>query len=218
MPLSLASLRERLARSPAYAVLRTLRRTPDRLLHPARRRAALRELREMDLPNTVVFVCYGNICRSPYAAGAFQRALPPELAGVRVLSAGMVGAGRPTPREGIAVAARRGIDLSSHRAALLTREAARTAGLVVVMSEDQRRSVIRDFGREPRGILVLGDLDPLPIDLRAMLDPWRQPEAAFEDSYGRIDRCVRELVGALAESAAGATAASPAREAAARGA
>jgi len=197
---TLAALRERLAGSRAYAVLRALRRTPDRLLHPARRRAALRELRESDRPNTVVFVCYGNICRSPYAAAAFQRALPPELAGIRTFSAGMVGANRPAPREGIAVAGRRGIDLSGHRATLLTREAARTAGLVVVMSEDQRRSVVHDFGRAPRGIVVLGDLDPLPIDLRTVRDPWRQPEAAFEDSYARIDRCVRELVKALAEA------------------
>ncbi|HEX8272388.1 MAG TPA: hypothetical protein VF615_07020 [Longimicrobiaceae bacterium] len=202
MPQTLAALRERLAGSRAYAVLRELRRAPDRLLHPSRRRAALRELRESDLPNTVVFVCYGNICRSPYAAAAFRRALPPELAGIRVQSAGMVGANRPAPREGIAVAARRGVDLSAHRATLLTRETARTAGLVVVMGEDQRRSVVRDFGREPRGIVVLGDLDPLPIDLRTVRDPWRQPEAAFEDSYARIDRCVAELVRALAGAAA----------------
>ncbi|HEU0079793.1 MAG TPA: hypothetical protein VFQ76_19260, partial [Longimicrobiaceae bacterium] len=126
---------------------------------------------------------------------------------------GMVGANRPAPREGIAVAARRGIDLSGHRATLLTREAARTAGLVVVMSEDQRRSVLHDFGRAPGGIVVLGDLDPLPIDLRTVLDPWRQPEAAFEDSYARIDRCVRELVKALAE--AGSAGESAPREAAA---
>ncbi|HEX2189853.1 MAG TPA: hypothetical protein VHG51_13180 [Longimicrobiaceae bacterium] len=207
MPQSIAALRERLSGSPAYAVLRSLRRAPDRLLHPSRRRAALRELREMDTPHSVVFVCYGNICRSPYAAAAFELALPPALSGIRVASAGMVGANRPSPREGIAVAARRGVDLSAHRATLLTREAARTAGLVVVMSGDQRRSVVRDFGREPRGIVVLGDLDPNPIDLRAVRDPWRQPEAAFEDSYDRIDRCVRALVRALAEAADGAAAA-----------
>jgi protein-tyrosine-phosphatase len=99
------------------------------------------------------------------------------------------------------VASRRGIDLSAHRAMLLTRDLARTAGLVVVMSEDQRRSVVQDFGRAPGGILVLGDLDPLPIDLRTVRDPWRQPEAAFEDSYARIDRCVAELVKALREPA-----------------
>jgi len=205
----LSALRERFAGSRAYAVLRTLRRTPDRILHPGRREAALRELRAADRPATVVFVCYGNICRSPYAAARFACSLPPELAGIRTLSAGMVGAGRPAPREGIAVAARRGIDLSAHRAALLTRETARAAGLVVVMSADQRRSVERDFGRGPGGILVLGDLDPLPIDLRTLRDPWRQPEAAFDDSYARIDRCVHALVQALAEGASAPVPAEP---------
>lgn len=206
---TISAFRERLAGSRAYAALRELRRAPDRLLHPSRRRAALRELREMDHPNTVVFVCYGNICRSPYAAAAFERALPPELAGIRVASAGMVGANRPAPGAGVRVAARRGVDLSAHRATLLTREAARTAGLVVVMSEEQRRSVIHDFGREPRGTLVLGDLDPLPIDLRAVRDPWRQPEPAFEDSYARIDRCVEALVRALAGAGEGEAARPP---------
>ncbi|HEV2149075.1 MAG TPA: hypothetical protein VGR37_16835, partial [Longimicrobiaceae bacterium] len=198
MTFTRTDVRERLAGTRAYAALRELRRLPDRLLHPRRRRAALRELREMDRPAVAVFVCYGNICRSPYAAAVFARSLPPELAGIRVFSAGMVGAGRPAPREGIAVAARRGIDLTAHRATLLTRELARTAGLVVVMGEDQRRSVRRDFGREEGGVVVLGDLDPLPIDLRTLRDPWRQPEAVFEESYARIDRCVRELVRALA--------------------
>jgi protein-tyrosine phosphatase len=198
---TLAGIRERLAATRGYAALRELRRMPDRLLHPRRRRATLRELRKMDRPATAVFVCYGNICRSPYAAAAFARSLPPELGGIRVLSAGMVGAGRPAPREGIAVASRRGIDLAGHRATLLTRELARTAGLVVVMSEEQRRSIRRDFGREEGGVVVLGDLDPLPIDLRTLRDPWRQPERVFEESYDRIDRCIREMVAALAGSA-----------------
>ena len=193
----LDALRERAARTRGYALLKELRRAPERVLHPYRRRAALRSLRGRDRPLTVLFVCYGNICRSPYAAAAFSRALSPGGAPIRSLSAGFAGPDRRAPAEGIAVAARRGIDLTEHRSVLLAREAVRTAGLVVVMSEEQRYAIHRDFGRDARDVLVLGDLDPLPIDTRTLRDPWRQPAAVFEESYDRIDRCVRELARAI---------------------
>src|SRR6266700_3534397 len=97
---------------------RGLRHAPDRLLHPLRRRTASRALRARPWPRTILVVCHGNICRSPFAAGLLARALGP--AGTRVASAGFVGPGRPAPAEGSIAAARRGIDLSRHRSQLLT--------------------------------------------------------------------------------------------------
>jgi hypothetical protein len=57
--------------------------------------------------------------------------------------------------------------------------------------------------------VVLGDLDPLPIRQRTIQDPWGASDAVFEDSYSRIERCVRELARTLGASAraAGARAA-----------
>src|SRR5207245_10184938 len=75
---------------------RTARSLPARLLHPLRRWQTRRRLGGRPPPRSIVFVCHGNICRSPYAAAAFSREVPPMFrAGVRIDSAGFVGPGRP---------------------------------------------------------------------------------------------------------------------------
>ncbi|PYP07732.1 MAG: hypothetical protein DMD59_14365 [Gemmatimonadetes bacterium] len=52
-------------------------------------------------PATVLAVCHGNICRSPFAAALLGR----ELAGfgIAVQSAGFLGFNRPPPAEAMAV-------------------------------------------------------------------------------------------------------------------
>jgi protein-tyrosine-phosphatase len=65
------------------------------------------------------------------------------------------------------------------------------------MEPRQRRALQDLFGRDGCAVLVLGDLDPEPAATRTIADPVEQPEAAFEASYRRIDRCVDELVRAV---------------------
>ena len=175
--------------------VRGLRHAPDRFLHRLRRRAAQRALRTRPWPRTILVVCHGNICRSPFAAGLLSRALGPT--GTLVASAGFVGPGRVVPAEGSIAAARRGIDLSAHRSQLLTPVLAAEAQVIVVMDATQQRMVCERFGRFPSDVILLGDLDPEPIDTRAIHDPIDQPLAAFERSYARIERCADAFIAAL---------------------
>ncbi len=72
----------------------------------------------------ILFVCMGNICRSPMARGVFEKLL--EEAGltgvVEVDSAGTYAyrAGNPSDSRAIAAAAKRGYDLMRHRARRLS--------------------------------------------------------------------------------------------------
>jgi low molecular weight protein-tyrosine phosphatase len=169
-----------------------------RLLHPLRRRAAFRTLADRRPLRSVLFVCHGNICRSPYAAAALARRLPPPVRGVvRVDSAGFCGPGRPAPPNGVRVAARRGVDLAAHRSKLVALSPSAAADLVVVMEPGQRRALQTLFGGDGRDVLVLSDLDPELVTTRTIPDPVDQPEAAFEASYARIDRCLDALVAAV---------------------
>lgn len=178
-------------------LLSELRRLSGRLLHGSRRRAALAALRRA-VPKSVLFVCHGNIFRSPFAAAALQRALErARVSGVRVESAGLMTAGRPVPRDAIAAAARRGIDLTQHASQLLLADVARTADLVVVMDEAQRRTVCERFGRWPRDVVLLGDFDPAASTSRAIEDPVEQGPEVCERVYARIERCVGQLGSAL---------------------
>ena len=195
-------------RVPAWSawprqVLRRLRHAPDRWLHRRRRAAALARLRAEPLPTSILFVCEGNIFRSPFAAGALAALLPPSLASaVRIASAGFVGPGRPTPAGALAAAARRGVDLAPHRSSVLSHASLYGSRLIVVMEPRQAWRIRMHFGVRAARVMVMGDLDPLPIHTRAVADPWEQDEGVIEAAYARVGRCAAAMAAALAESAA----------------
>jgi len=168
---------------------------PGRLLHRLRRRAARQALKDR-APRSILVLCHGNICRSPFAAALLLRALGPL--GVRVDSAGFGRPNRAAPPEAVAAAARRGVDLADHRSRLLTPDLARWAELIVVMDPVQQRDVRERFGRASSDVVVLGDLDPAPLGgARAIRDPIGQGPDVFEASYARIERCVAGVVSVL---------------------
>jgi protein-tyrosine phosphatase len=183
----------------ASRFLQGLRHLPDRRLHRRRRRRALETLEQGPRPSVVLFVCHGNLYRSPYAEHAFRAALPEEHRdGIHALSAGFAGPGRPTPEPAVEFAASRGVDLTAHRSSPLTAATVAAASLIVVMEPLQRRAILERFGRPRAPIVVLGDLDPEPILTRDVRDPWGQPLEVLHDSYLRIERCARVLAGAVA--------------------
>jgi low molecular weight protein-tyrosine phosphatase len=175
---------------------------PERLLHPLRRRKALGRLRGSPPPRFVLVACHGNICRSPYAAALLGHELAGSAQGaIRVESAGFAGPYRPCPPFAVEVAAARGLDLSEHRSKLVARPGVSDADLIVVMDKPQARALRELFGRDVRDVLILGDLDPEPIETREIQDPVEQPKEVFERCYSRINRCVHELVQAVADGA-----------------
>ncbi|HYR97612.1 MAG TPA: hypothetical protein VEO58_01265 [Gemmatimonadales bacterium] len=180
-------------------LLRRLRRLPDRLLHTSRRRAARAALAARQPLRSVLVVCNGNIFRSPFAAAVLKRELDQE--GVAVDSAGFIGPGRPSPADAVAAAARRGVDLRRHRSQLLTPDLVRAADVILVMDAAQRRSICERFGRAPQDVLLLGDFDPLPIEVRAIQDPVEQSPAVCDAVYARIEDCVGTLVRGLRAAA-----------------
>jgi len=140
------------------------------------------------------------VYRSPYAAAAFERALAAmrSPAPIKVVSAGFIAPGRQAPEPALNTARARGIDLSSHLSSLVTARVVRAADLVAVMSEDQARGIRSRYGHNVT-VLVLGDLDPLPIPSRAITDPWGCDVRVLDQVYSRIDRCVVQLAKLIAK-------------------
>src|SRR6185436_17201474 len=107
----------------------------------------------------VLFVCMGNICRSPTAHGVFARYLrerAPEL-DVEVDSAGThdYHVGSPPDPRAIEAAARRGVDLTAQRAR------------VVKVTDFQRHDLIVAMDRLNREVLL--DLSPAAYRERVRL-------------------------------------------------
>ncbi|HXY69199.1 MAG TPA: hypothetical protein VEH62_07090 [Gemmatimonadales bacterium] len=169
-----------------------------RLLHRGRRWMTLRRLARRPQPPSLLFLCHGNLCRSPFAAGAARRLLP---AYVDVASAGFLAAGRRSPSDAVAAAAELGVDLAGHRSQLITGAHLVNTDLVVVMDREQRRRVLAMRPGLAGRVLLLGDLDPEPGPWRDVPDPVNQPLDAFRSAYARIDRCVRSLVSPWREGA-----------------
>ncbi len=141
----------------------------------------------------IVFVCQGNICRSPFAAALLRARLGPDSA-VTVGSAGMIPRpGRKTPDFGLEAAAAFGIDLSGHRSSWLTRETAEQASVLVVFDEVNRASVL---DRYPDLRVPVVRLDAL-TDGFEIEDPVNGGAAEFERCYRRIGDGVRELAGMI---------------------
>lgn len=180
-------------------LLSRISHVPDRLLHGGRRRAALAAMAAAGrAPASVLVICNGNLFRSPFAAAALRRAL--ELRGlgrVPIDSAGFAGPGRPTPADAVAAAAGRGVDLTSHSSQMVMADLVRAADLIIVMDAMQRRMICERFGRSPRGVVLLGDFDPLPVASRGIEDPVEQGPEVCARVYARIERCVEELAQAF---------------------
>ncbi len=173
----------------AKAALRGL----ERLLHPVRRRqAAARVAANLPLRRVVV-LCYGNICRSPYAASVMARTFATAGIGGEVAQGGFFGPDRAANERAQTVARARGTELAGHRSRVVTASEAREADLVVVMEAWHARKVVREFGARPERVLQLGDLDPWAVERRGIPDPYGHDPAVFTAVYDRIDRCVAEL-------------------------
>ena len=141
----------------------------------------------------VLFVCQGNICRSPFAAALLRARLGNNDA-ISVGSAGMMPQpGRATPAFGLQAAAEFGIDLAAHRSEWLTREAASAATVLVVFDEINRTAV---FDRYPDLAVPVIRLDELgqPGEIT---DPVDGGLEVYRRCYQLIAAGVTELAGLL---------------------
>jgi len=108
---------------------------------------------------TILFICTGNICRSPMAEGLFRRAIDGR-GDFRVLSAG-IGAGNDQPPTPHAVSAMRelGIDISGHRSRMLTAELAEQADYIFGMTHSHVDTIALLYPEAEEKTFLLREFD-----------------------------------------------------------
>jgi protein-tyrosine phosphatase len=141
----------------------------------------------------VLFLCTGNICRSPFAELCLKRILSERgREEVSVTSAGLLDApGRRCPEVALNVAASLDVDMSDHQSQTVTADLLGEAGAVFVMDEEHRWSLLKRFPGVEDKLFFLGAADGTSdVEIH---DPYGRNEIVFRETYQRMRDCVLVL-------------------------
>jgi protein-tyrosine phosphatase len=150
----------------------------------------------------VLFVCTGNICRSP-TAGAVLRRFARDAGLGHLIEADSAGThdyhvGEPADRRSAAHARRRGYDLQAHRARQVSDRDFQVFDVVIAMDRGHKRDLTRIAPPDSLHKLELmmrfagtGAEDDVP-------DPYYGGEADFERVLDLVERAANGLLGVLA--------------------
>src|ERR1051326_6708038 len=135
----------------------------------------------------ILLVCPGNICRTPLAEALFLKELQARgITNVEAVSAG-TGAwdGAPASEGAYLVGLEHGLDLSDHRARLLTRDMVQQAELILTMARHHRARV-HELGGEGR-THVLGEYAGRTGAEVEVSDPFGGDLELYRGTYGELE-------------------------------
>jgi protein-tyrosine phosphatase len=147
----------------------------------------------------ILFVCLGNICRSPLAEASLRHEA--DLAGVRATidSAGTGGwhAGEPPDPRAIAEARRHGIDIIGYRARQVTRDDFTQFGTIYAL-DHQNLADLRRLAPagSPAQLSLLMDVVP-GREGQAVDDPWYGEAEDFARCWTEVRKAAQAIVARL---------------------
>ena len=132
-------------------------------------------------PKTALFICTGNICRSPMAEGLFRKLMAGRT-DVRVASAGVSAIrGQPPSLHTVAVLNRLGIDLTQFRSQPLTEELVAKATWIFAMTRSHLDTIHLLFPEAADKAYLVCEFDPqLAASTLDIPDPIGQGLDAYE--------------------------------------
>jgi len=155
----------------------------------------------MERPIRILFVCLGNICRSPLAEGLFRHHV--ESAGLsahfEIDSAGTGGwhVGEPPDERMCATALARGLDIRSLRARQIRPADLEKHNLVLAMDRENLRNVRKLAGSaDASHVMLFRHFDPEP-GTGEVPDPYYGGEEGFREVFEIVDRTSRALLAHL---------------------
>lgn len=149
-----------------------------------------------------MLVCTGNTCRSPLAEALLRQALATGgVTGIEVSSAG-TGAweGAPASEGAYLVALEHGLDLSGHRARLLTTEVIAESDLILTMARHHRARVLELGAAGP--VHLLGEYAGRSGAGAEVADPFGADLEMYRETRDELASLAHTVAARLAEERA----------------
>ncbi len=145
-------------------------------------------------PKRIVFVCTGNVCRSPMAEYLLRHYLRGS-ADYTVSSAGLHAVpGLMASPAAIEVLREKGIDLTPHRSRLLTQELADGAELIAAMTDGHIREIRMWFPAAGGKARLLAGFGRKAAAGRDIADPIGCSAAVYREIRDEIDAALLDMI------------------------
>ncbi len=141
----------------------------------------------------ILFVCTGNICRSPMAEALFRHRIGKDT-DWEVVSAGtFAGVGSPASTNAISALRELNIDLRLHQSQPLTAELVEGVDLIVTMTEQHRQYILDFFPDVGKKVCLIKSFGTsrVPADLS---DPYGESIDIYRKTRDEIGRALTDLV------------------------
>jgi len=153
----------------------------------------------------ILFVCTGNTCRSPLAAGFLRKLLERNsLCQMEIGSAGLTALpGSSASFHSLRVALENSVYLEEHQARLVTPELIDKADLILVMEPGHRQQLLDRHPQTSGKILLLRHFARYGSQERGIHDPYGLNLEAYRFCFEDIKECVESLHQWLLEAGQG---------------
>lgn len=141
--------------------------------------------------NSILFLCTGNICRSPFAEHILRDTY--QLDGMKIASAGLkTSEGRPSPKHAKDVAEDYGVDLSDHKSKDICKGMIKSYDVIFIMDYYNYYLYQKKFSEFKSCAFLLGIADN--NNTNQIDDPYGGGEEVFNATFSNIEESIQQIM------------------------